>query len=300
MEERHDEMFMEILRDEKNLSGFLDAFCGFLYRRTDFYVEATPETRVGYPPGIAEQILLTISRKWQDKKKESQNPKKATNDADQNKESKEPTKKSETGSSSSSSSTKNEPKKSKLLDKPFTNCYNGATYDNYSWSQTIGDIDCLVKVPETIKKSKQVKVDIKADSLLIKLCSDAGQWDTHFEGKFSFNIRHNDSFWCLEPGKTINLHLSKGQERWWENMLESEPKIELSKIDCSRPMDDMTEGEQMKIEELMWNQRQKELGLPTSEDAERKRKEEQLLKAWNADDSPFKGKKIDLSKMHFK
>jgi len=54
-------------------------------------------------------------------------------------------------------------------------------------------------------------------------------------------------------------------ERWWEALIVDEPKIDLNKIDCSKHFDDMAPEEQMKVQELMWNQQQKILGKPTSE-----------------------------------
>lgn len=48
-------------------------------------------------------------------------------------------------------------------------------------------------------------------------------------------------------------------------MIIGEPKIDLSKIDCSRNLDEMGSEEQMKVQELMWNHQQKLMGKPTSE-----------------------------------
>lgn len=53
----HDQTFLHILREEKNISNFLDAFFGFLYRCTDFYVEANLEQKLGFPPGVAETCI---------------------------------------------------------------------------------------------------------------------------------------------------------------------------------------------------------------------------------------------------
>jgi hypothetical protein len=58
--------------------------------------------------------------------------------------------------------------------------------------------------------------------------------------------------------------LEKLEERWWDALLTDEPKISIRKIDPSRPMTDIDEGAQAKIEEMMYNERQKQLGLPQS------------------------------------
>ena len=47
-------------------------------------------------------------------------------------------------------------------------------------------------------------------------------------------------------------------------MFPDEPKINTRKIDCSRPMEDLDDEAQAKIEEMMFNQRQKQLGKPQS------------------------------------
>ena len=56
--------------------------------------------------------------------------------------------------------------------------------------------------------------------------------------------------------------MDKKQERWWEAVLTSEPKINVRKIDASRPMTDLDDEAQAKIEEMMFNERQKKMGLP--------------------------------------
>jgi len=63
----------------------------------------------------------------------------------------------------------------------------------------------------------------------------------------------------------LQIYLEKAIERWWEALIVDEPKIDLSKIDCSKHFDDMAQDEQMKVQELMWNHQQKLLGKPTSE-----------------------------------
>jgi len=60
------------------------------------------------------------------------------------------------------------------------------------------------------------------------------------------------------------INLEKVQERWWEAVLVDEPKISVRKIDPSRPITDLDDEAQAKIEELMYNEHQKRLGLPQS------------------------------------
>jgi hypothetical protein len=55
-------------------------------------------------------------------------------------------------------------------------------------------------------------------------------------------------------------------ERWWENFLIDEKKINLKHIQPEKSMEDLNQEEQMKIHQMMYDQRQKAMGLPTSEE----------------------------------
>lgn len=54
--------------------------------------------------------------------------------------------------------------------------------------------------------------------------------------------------------------------RWWQALLEGEELLEMSQIEAVRPMEELDQEEQMKIQELCWNEERKRQGLPTSED----------------------------------
>lgn len=41
----------------KGCPGLLDAVFGFLYRRTDFFYLMEPGGKMGFPPGIAENLV---------------------------------------------------------------------------------------------------------------------------------------------------------------------------------------------------------------------------------------------------
>ena len=62
----------------------------------------------------------------------------------------------------------------------------------------------------------------------------------------------------------MQVNMEKVQERWWEAVYVNEPHINVRKIDPSRPMTDLDDEAQSKIEEMMYNERQKRMGLPQS------------------------------------
>ncbi|XP_011873408.1 PREDICTED: nudC domain-containing protein 3 [Vollenhovia emeryi] len=308
MESNHDQTFLHILREEKNVSNFLDAFFGFLYRCTDFYVEADLEQKLGFPPGVAEKLVSSTMYKW---KNVALSLQKATSDgrtnsgvtADQvvltQSESSgfAPPVAQEIEIDSCNKCNDTKPPSAQLFRMDDTSdSYNGAVRENYVWTQTLGDLDVLVKVPEHIRASKEtVKVDISSSEVKIygkpSASSINSEWDDIFNGKLSFKIRSGESTWSIE-GKEINIHLEKATERWWGALILDEPKIDLNKIDCSKHLYDMAPEEQMKVQELMWNYQQKVLDKPTSEQI---KMEATLKQAWNAKGSPFQGTPYDPS-----
>lgn len=190
--------------------------------------------------------------------------------------------------------------------------YNGAIRDTYVWSQTITDIDVLVKLPKSSLKAKELKVNIEAQKIKVDARTVAikgtmqgldtrnenskeSEWTNIFEGELMFKTKKDESIWSLVPGY-VSIHLEKASERWWDALITEEPKIELNKIDCSRNLYEMGSMEQMKIEELMWNHQQKLLGKPTSDQL---KMEEIMKKAWNAEGSPFQGTPYDPSILKF-
>ena len=44
--------------------GLLKSFFFFLLRRTDFYMEADPGDNKGFPPGVAENMVLRVFRNY--------------------------------------------------------------------------------------------------------------------------------------------------------------------------------------------------------------------------------------------
>uniref|UniRef100_A0A2C9KWC7 CS domain-containing protein n=1 Tax=Biomphalaria glabrata TaxID=6526 RepID=A0A2C9KWC7_BIOGL len=180
-----------------------------------------------------------------------------------------------------------------LQANPLT--YNGAERESYYWSQTITEVDLRVKVPKHIGKGKQVKVELKKKHISVQIQETDSSWRDVVNNDISWEINTEESMWTLNPGEFVHINLEKKQERWWEHVFVDEPKINTRKIDCSRPMTDLDDEAQAKIEEMMYNQRQKQLGLPQSHEL---KTHEMLRKAWDAEGSPFKGQPFDPSKFN--
>ncbi|XP_033736495.1 nudC domain-containing protein 3-like isoform X2 [Pecten maximus] len=348
MREQYDTALLGILQHEGQISGFLDAMFGFLYRRTDFYRIMKQKTdRLGFPPGVAVKLLLNSYKQYEDlarkdeEEKEKLKGKKVpleptdtvppaavrtvevstsnqpveevNSELQRSVDSEQPSSASSSQATSQPIATEDlsrvenkpsgtkkqeeDPELTKQQQKFQANpaSHNGAIRDNYSWSQTINDVDAQIRVPKYLTKGKDVKVVIERKRLKVSHKQDTGQWQAIVDDELSWEVMKEESMWSLVPGDHIHVNLEKKEERWWEALLTSESKINVRKIDASRPMTDLDDEAQAKIGEMMYNERQKKLGLPTSEE----NKAHKLLReAWDAEGSPFKGQPFDPSKMN--
>ncbi|VEN47456.1 unnamed protein product [Callosobruchus maculatus] len=291
---KHDDMLFEMLKECKTLPNFLDAIFGFLSRRTDFYhIANEPNSAVGLPEGFAEKIAQHAFFKW---KSGTNNLETVCKPEDIPAVSEELVISDEVMQEipCAAKESKNQhiaSKVSKNSEHRFSKSdyYNGAAYDNYCWSQTITDVDVIVKLPEKIGR-KDLEVDILTNKITVKLKDG----NVLLSGEFCQKCKANDVIWSADNGK-LNIHLEKGKEMWWNCLLKSEPQLDISKIDCSRPFEELPDDAQAKIEELQWNQERKRLGLPTSDEIAMHKT---LEKAWSAEGSPFSGP-FDPSKVQF-
>ncbi|CAG7836195.1 unnamed protein product, partial [Allacma fusca] len=148
------------------------------------------------------------------------------------------------------------------------------------------------KVRRGIKKGRDVIVDIQSDHVKVSLAASPNEYIVN--GKLTSPVVKDESYWNLTPGEAIYIWLQKAQEKWWTALIEGEEPIDMKDIEPVRPMEDLPEDEQQKIQELMWNHEQKQKGLPTSDEM---RMHDILKKAWDAEGSPFKGTPFDPSKV---
>lgn len=293
----YDDVLFNVLKECKTLPVFLDQIFGFLQRRTDFYhVTKDPNSPVGLPEGLAESLIKHTFFKWKPKNDyetsvlNDEIPPAVANEVTISSEEegdrvckymenvkidKEASNQPIVESSRTNCSSKTTPD----LGFTISESYNGAVYGNYCWSQTIVDVDITLKVPENVT-SKDLKVTILTNRISIKIKDGI-----LLEGELCQKCKHNDAMWSLDKTK-LQIHLDKCREMWWDCLVTAENRLDLSKLDCSRPFEDLPEEAQAKIEELGWNQERKRLGLPTSDELE---KQELLKRAWNAEGSPFSG-----------
>ncbi|KAF2007175.1 CS-domain-containing protein [Amniculicola lignicola CBS 123094] len=136
----------------------------------------------------------------------------------------------------------------------------------YKWTQTIKELDVTIAIDG---KYKGRDLDVKITKTALKVAVK-GQ-EPFIDGELPHPVRVDESTWTLETtkeGKDISVHLEKAnQMEWWAHVITTAPKIDTSKIQPENSklgdLDGETRG---MVEKMMWDQKQKEQGKPTSDE----------------------------------
>ncbi|KAL8452917.1 hypothetical protein Emag_002134 [Eimeria magna] len=139
---------------------------------------------------------------------------------------------------------------------------NGGTTDKYRWTQTLEAVDVYVPVGSGVRASQCV-VKITAS----KLCVGLKGQPPILDGEFSQRVHAEDCMWTLEDQNTIHLSLEKvDRMRWWSCVLKGDPEIDTKTIvPENSKLSDLDPETRATVEKMMFDQQQKQRGLPTSD-----------------------------------
>lgn len=294
-EDRYDGLLMSIAQQQSGIDGILDVFFSFLHRKTDFFSQ--PAMAQATFQRFMDRYLLLAQEKLAKRKEEEARLKKSQESESRVEEIVD--EEEEKRRFDDAAARRREDMEVKLkevqqaqqkseqedgtgdeADAPKglpPTAGNGFDYERYSFSQTLQDVEVRIPLPATGRLTgKMVSVDMTGTRLKVGLKGK----EPAVDGALFSKVKAEDSMWTIEDGNYVVVSLTKqnGME-WWKTVIIGDPEIDLQKVvPENSKLDDLDGETRQTVEKMMYDQRQKSMGLPTSEE----QKKQDMLKKFMA------------------
>jgi hypothetical protein len=146
---------------------------------------------------------------------------------------------------------------------------NGGSVDGkYTWTQLLAEVNLTIAVPENTR-GRDLNISIAKKHLKVGLRAQPGRWI--IDAPLVKPVIIDDSFWTVEDGNRLVINLQKlNQMEWWDGVCEGDPKIDVRAIQPeSSSLGDLDGDTRKTVEKMMYDQRQKAMGLPSSEEEQK-------------------------------
>ena len=143
---------------------------------------------------------------------------------------------------------------------------NGADFGPYHFGQSLNSVDIFVPLQSGIR-SRDVDVCISSSSLRVGL---KGQ-NPVIDGKLHDKVKADDCTWTLVDNKVVHVYLEKlDGMKWWSCVVTGGKEIDTKLIVPENSnLSDLDGDMRQTVEKMMFDQRQKAMGLPTSDESEK-------------------------------
>jgi len=310
--ERFDGILLNIAQQGGSIENILDIFFGFLQRKTDFFTGAADESaaealvmkyyKKHWKAGLKRREEIQEKNRIADEERKQRAEEKRKKDEDEYKRKQEEAAKRQAeapkieeiteeeaakikaekagtkaaeGEGEKGTEEKEGEKEEEEENKDPPPLGNGGTTDKYTWTQTLSALEVFVNVRPGIK-AKQIVCDIGTDSLKLGIKGEP----LILNGKLHAKVKPDDCMWTLIDNKIVQITIEKFDGmKWWSNVLEGDPGIDTKKIvPENSKLSDLDGETRMTVEKMMYDQRQKALGKPTSD----QEKQHDLLEKFKA------------------
>ena len=287
-EERFDGLLLSLAQQCQGIDPLLDTVMSFLRRKTDFYTGAGGAKARETVLRSFEKHLALVEKTNSEKKKQSADEEKraaARREAAKKKSQDEAAKKK-----AAEKATEKAAKEEKVVEMDTDGSFDAGEKENKkpaededddgekpvgnggktvwgSWTQQLTTAELNVPVPQETT-SKQLIVDIQRKHLKVGL---KGQ-PLIIDGELHKKVVVDDCFWTLEQdaagGKEVVIAMTKEDKmNWWKCAIEGDPEIDTQKVVPENSKLSELDGEtRMTVEKMMYDQRQKAMGRPTSDE----------------------------------
>ena len=316
--EEFDGLLMTVIQKARGIDNYFDAVFGFLFRKTDFFTNATKSKEIietqfkkyvqkyedkmerekkikerkekeqaalNKPAEASSATVKELTPEEYLKKKKEEDERRLEQEKEMEKQRKEDRKREEDEKRKAEGKPPREDKEDdedKVKEgHVLPNKEKGQTLDKYSWGQMdIKEISINVPLPKEIRAKD---LDIVWDEKKLKVAIKGKE--PIINGELFGKIDSESLLWTVDEdnkGKNLVITFEKREQTWWESILKGDTiKVDTQKISPeASSLSDIKDPElKAQVEKMMFDTRQKQMGKPTSDILQKCPQIEDFMKA---------------------
>lgn len=278
-EERFDSMLLAIAQQHEGIDSILDTFFSFLGRKTDFFTQPSM-ARAAVQRALDRHLSRaeeTLRRKQAEEAQRRQKENAASTRVEVLEDDEEVAAKAAAEAAKRKAemerkvnevaSAKEDEDGMKPKGLPPNAC-NGFDYEHYMFSQTLQEVEVRVPLPAANIKGRDLDILLQQRRMRVGLKGKTPIVD----GDLYAAVKAEECMWTIEDGRTVVLTLAKmNQMEWWKTVIVGDEEIDLQKVvPENSKLDDLDSETRQTVEKMMYDQRQKAMGLPTSDEQQKR------------------------------